>query len=109
MSARRFRACPRISSRSCRAKSAADPRVPPATDELLLAGYGIMSAAASIVVMRGQGLGWAPIAALTLSPLAILEAARRHAPAGSHGRCQPSEVYVRYFGVAIACSERLRE
>ena len=42
-----------------------------------IAGYGIMSAAASIVVMRGQGLGWAPIAALTLSPLAILEAARR--------------------------------
>jgi len=25
---------------------------------ILLAGYGVMSAAASIVVMRGQGLGW---------------------------------------------------
>ncbi len=45
--------------------------------QILLAGYGVMSAAASIVVMRGQGLGWAVIAAMTLGPLAMLEAARR--------------------------------
>jgi len=45
--------------------------------QILLAGYGVVSAAASIVVMRGQGLDWAVIAALTLGPLAMLEAARR--------------------------------
>ncbi|HVO98064.1 MAG TPA: hypothetical protein VMT15_08350 [Bryobacteraceae bacterium] len=44
---------------------------------ILLASYGLMSAAVSIVVMRGQGLGWGLIAAMTLGPLAIIEAARR--------------------------------
>jgi hypothetical protein len=44
---------------------------------ILLAGYGVISAAASIVVMRGQGLGWGVIAAMTLGPLAMLEVARR--------------------------------
>lgn len=44
---------------------------------ILLAGYGVMSAAASMVIMRGQGLSWGVIAATTLSPLAIVEAARR--------------------------------
>jgi hypothetical protein len=62
-----------VLSREVRRRSQSSTRY----GRLLLAGYGIMSAAASIVVMRGQGLGWAPIAALTLSPLAILEAARR--------------------------------
>jgi hypothetical protein len=44
---------------------------------ILLAGYGVMSAAVSAVVMRGQGLGWGVIAAVTLGPLAMLEAGRR--------------------------------
>jgi hypothetical protein len=44
---------------------------------ILLAGYGVMSAAVSIVVMRGQGLAWEVIAAMTLGPLALVEAARR--------------------------------
>jgi hypothetical protein len=45
--------------------------------QILLAGYGVMSAAVSIVVMRSQGLGWGVIAAMTLGPLVMLEAARR--------------------------------
>ncbi len=43
---------------------------------MLLAGYGVLSAAVSIVVMRGQGLGWEGIAALTLGPLALVGVAR---------------------------------
>lgn len=38
----------------------------------LLAGYAVVSAVTSIVVMRGQGLGWGAIAVLTLSPLLVL-------------------------------------
>ena len=45
--------------------------------QILLAGYGVISVAASMVVMRGQGLGWGVIAALTLGPLVMVEAARR--------------------------------
>jgi len=45
--------------------------------QILLAGYGVMSAAVCVVVMHGQGLGWGVIAAMTLGPLAMLEAARR--------------------------------
>jgi hypothetical protein len=45
--------------------------------QILLAGYGVISAVASIAVMRGQGLGWGMVAAMTLGPLAMLEAARR--------------------------------
>jgi hypothetical protein len=52
-------------------------RPPNQFGRILLAGYGVMSVAASIVVMRGQGLGWAAIAAMTLGPLATLELARR--------------------------------
>ena len=44
---------------------------------ILLAGYGAVSAVACVVVMRGQGLGWAMIAAMTLGPLAMVEAVRR--------------------------------
>ena len=44
---------------------------------ILLAGYGGVSAVVSMVVMRGQGLGWAAIAVRTLSPLVTLELARR--------------------------------
>jgi len=50
---------------------------PNRSGQILLAGYGVMSAAASIVVMRGQGLGWGVIAAMTLGPLAMVEGARR--------------------------------
>jgi hypothetical protein len=46
-------------------------------EKILLAGYGVVSAAASMVVMRGQGLGWGVIAAMTLGSLAMVEAARR--------------------------------
>jgi hypothetical protein len=45
--------------------------------QILLAGYGVMSAAVCVVVMHGQGLGWGVIAAMTVGPLAMLEAARR--------------------------------
>jgi hypothetical protein len=45
--------------------------------QILLAGYGVVSAAVSMVLMRGQGLGWGLIAAMTLGPLAMLEATRR--------------------------------
>jgi hypothetical protein len=44
---------------------------------ILLAGYGVISATTSILVMRGQGLGWLAIAVLTLGPLAALELARQ--------------------------------
>ena len=44
---------------------------------VLLAGYGVISAAVCVVVMHGQGLGWGVIAAMTLGPLAMVEAARR--------------------------------
>jgi len=44
---------------------------------ILLAGYGLVSAVTSIVVMRNQGLGWMAIAVMTLGPLAALELARR--------------------------------
>jgi len=40
----------------------------------LLVGYGLMSVVTSAVVMRGQGLEWGPIAALTLAPLAVIAA-----------------------------------
>jgi hypothetical protein len=39
---------------------------------ILLAGYGVMSVAASAVVMRGQGLNWGAIAVTILGPLALV-------------------------------------
>src|ERR1700722_8735636 len=45
--------------------------------KILLAGYGAISAAVCVVVMHSQGLGWGVIAAMTLGPLAMVEAARR--------------------------------
>jgi hypothetical protein len=42
----------------------------------LLAGYGLMSAVVSAVVLRGQGLGWGPTAGMILAPLALIAAAR---------------------------------
>jgi hypothetical protein len=44
---------------------------------ILLVGYGVISATTSILVMRGQGLGWVAIAVMMLGPLATLELARR--------------------------------
>jgi hypothetical protein len=44
---------------------------------ILLAAYGVISAATSILVMRGQGLGWGVIGAMTIGPLATVEAVRR--------------------------------
>jgi hypothetical protein len=38
----------------------------------LLAGYGVVSALVSVVLMRSQGLGWVPIAVMTLALLATL-------------------------------------
>jgi hypothetical protein len=45
--------------------------------QLVLASYGLVSTAASMVVMRGQGLGWGVAAALTLGPFALVEVTRR--------------------------------
>lgn len=44
----------------------------PAMTRNLLAGYVVVSALTSVVVMRGQGLGWGMIAVMTLSPLLVL-------------------------------------
>jgi hypothetical protein len=77
-----------------RSMSAPVPRLSPGFDErllrevrrswqplnrsgrILLAGYGVLSAAVSVVVMRGQGLAWAGIAVMTLGPLALVAVAR---------------------------------
>jgi anti-sigma factor RsiW len=53
---------------------------------ILLTGYGVISAMTSILVMRGQGLGWGAIAAMTLGPLATLELARRLRRGGTSRR-----------------------
>lgn len=44
--------------------------------QVLLAGYGLASVVVSAIVMRGQGLGWGPIAGMTMAPLALLAAVR---------------------------------
>ncbi len=41
---------------------------------LLLTGYGVLSAAVSVVVMRSQGLGWGAITVMTLGPLVLVAA-----------------------------------
>lgn len=51
-------------------------QIPNPFGRILLAGYGGVSALVSVVVMRGQGLGWMAIAVMTLGPLATLELAR---------------------------------
>ena len=43
---------------------------------MLLAGYAVLSAVVSVVVMRGEGLGWEGITVMTLGPLAFVAAAR---------------------------------
>jgi hypothetical protein len=47
-------------------------RKPHPFGRLLLASYTGVSLAISIALMRSQGLGWMPIAALTLGPIAPL-------------------------------------
>ncbi len=42
---------------------------------MLLAGYGLSALLTSVVIMRGGGLDWAPIAEI-LTPLALLSAWR---------------------------------
>jgi hypothetical protein len=41
---------------------------------ILLTGYGVVSVVTCAVVMRGQGLSWAPISAMILGPLALVAA-----------------------------------
>ena len=43
---------------------------------ILFAGYGVTSAVACAVVMRGQGLGWVAIAAMIVAPLALIAVGR---------------------------------
>ncbi len=60
-------------SRELRRRARPSKRV----SRMLLASYGAVSAVVSVVVMRGQGLGWTTIAAMTLASLATFELARR--------------------------------
>jgi len=62
-----------ILSRKLRRRSQPPNRFGP----ILLTAYAAVSAVVSIVVMRGQGLGWMAIAVMTIGPLATLELARR--------------------------------
>jgi hypothetical protein len=41
---------------------------------LVVGGYGVVSAAVSAVVMRGQGLGWEAVTVLVLSAVALVAA-----------------------------------
>jgi hypothetical protein len=43
---------------------------------ILLIGYGLMSVATSVVVMRGQGLDWGATSVMILGPLSLVAAAR---------------------------------
>ncbi|HVT14473.1 MAG TPA: hypothetical protein VHE55_19585 [Fimbriimonadaceae bacterium] len=47
----------------------------------VLAGYGIASAAACVVMMRGQGLDWSAVTLSLLVPLALLGLIRLALPA----------------------------
>ncbi len=42
--------------------------------KILLGGYGLVSVVVSAVVMRGEGLGWGPVALMVLGPLALVAA-----------------------------------
>lgn len=50
---------------------------------MLLAGYAVLSAVVSVVVMRGEGLGWEGITVMTLGPLVFIAAARSRRPSGT--------------------------
>lgn len=43
---------------------------------ILFTGYGVTSAVACAVVMRGQGLGWGAIAGMIVAPLALIAVGR---------------------------------
>lgn len=43
---------------------------------ILLIGYGVTSAVACAVVMRGQGLGWGATAGIIVAPLALIALGR---------------------------------
>jgi hypothetical protein len=47
----------------------------------LLILYGLVSVIVSVVAMRGQGLGWVPVAGMILAPLTLLAAAHLAWPA----------------------------
>ena len=49
----------------------------------LLVGYAAVSTLTSIIVMRGQGLGWGTIAAMTLTSLLVLGLILRRAGGAS--------------------------
>lgn len=51
----------------------------PAVTRALLAGYVAVSGLTSVIVMRGQGLGWGTIATMTLSSLLVMGLTRRRA------------------------------
>jgi hypothetical protein len=44
--------------------------------QIMLGGYGLVSIVVSVVLMRGQGLGWGVIAGLILAPLALIALVR---------------------------------
>ena len=43
---------------------------------MLFVGYGLTSVMACVVMMRGQGLGWGPIAGMVLATLALVTVVR---------------------------------
>jgi len=65
-------------------------QVPDRYRRILLTGYGLISVVTSAVVMRGQGLGWGPVAVTIFGPLALVVAvpwARR----ATHRKMQHSD------------------
>jgi hypothetical protein len=54
-------------------------RPPHPFGRILLTAYAGVSMIVSSALMRSQGLGWLPIAALTLAPLAVLALAQKSA------------------------------
>jgi|GEM_PF-3384922 len=70
---------PRLSPDFHRSVSRKLQRKSRSSTRILLAGYAGVSMIVSIVLMRNQGLGWLPIAALTLGPLAALALVQKSA------------------------------
>ena len=54
------------------ARRRADPRDP--QRNLVLAGYGVVSAVACVIILHGQGLGWGATMGMTLAPMAVVAA-----------------------------------
>jgi hypothetical protein len=57
--------------------------------QILLTGYGLISVAASAVIMRSQGLDWAVTSVTILAPLAFLAATRLAWPTTNTPRTRP--------------------